>query len=210
MARFSIEEFKAHVARLGGIAKPNRFFVSFTPPAIVANQRNPGNSIEYFCEAVNLPGFQLNTQEYRRYQYGPSEKRPFGPHVNPLQMTILADQGGTMWHFFHDWLYSILPNSSRGGIQRPLDNGSGEIYYPYQIEYRHRYVTDISIYHLPEHYNGGTNLSDFTARTICQDCFPTAIVDLPLNWSDNNNLARFGVQFDYTDFHYRQELQEQG
>lgn len=195
MARFSVEEFKAVLDVAGGIAKPNRFFVSFVPPAGLGQiGRDFGNKIEYFCEAVNLPGYQMMTAEARRYSYGSAEKRPFNGAPSPLQMTIIGDGRGQLWKFFHAWHNFIYNHDFQNGIN-PSNAAT-----PYELRYKQDYVVDVAIYHLPETYEDSENFDMMTNRTICFEAFPSNILDMQLNWADNNNVSRFGVQFEYRDF----------
>lgn len=196
MGRFSIETFKSVLDDSGGIAKPNRFFVSLVPPAKMGTStRKMGAKIEYFCEAVNLPGYQLMTADARRWTYGPAEKRPFAGTSNPVQMTIIGDGQGTLWRFFHDWLSFIYDHDIQSGIN-PQDSQTGV----YELRYKKDYAVDVAIYQVPETYDDETSFDNFTARTICFEAFPSAVIDQQLNWADNNNISRFGVQLEYLDF----------
>ena len=202
MGRFSVEEFKAVLDVAGGIAKPNRFFVSFVPPAGLGQiGREFGNKIEYFCEAVNLPGYQMMTAEARRYSYGPAEKRPFNGAPSPLQMTIIGDGRGQLWKFFHAWHNFIYDHDFQSGIHPDrVNNATLSSIAPYELRYRQDYVVDVAIFHLPETYEDTQNFDMMTNRTICFEAFPSNILDMQLNWADNNNVSRFGVQFEYLDF----------
>lgn len=206
MARFDIETFKAVIDGNLGLAKPNRFFVSMVPPRAVETNIQVLNNIEFFCEAVNLPGFILQTSDNRRYTYGPIDKRPYGPMFEPLRLTVLGDNKGNMWKFFHTWMNYILPHTLKGGIDRVVDTNIKSVSsYPYELEYKDNYVTDVAIYHLPENYDAeGGDLNSFDAcitRTICRDAFPSAISDIQLSWAENNSIATFQVQMDFTDWH---------
>tara|TARA_R110000868_G_scaffold25423_9_gene99186 strand:+ start:4564 stop:5220 length:657 start_codon:yes stop_codon:yes gene_type:complete len=213
MAGFSIEGFKGVVER-NGYAKPNRFFVSFVPPLGIVGASEFRDKIEYYCEGVNLPGFHLQTSDHRRFTYGPTEKRPFAPHTNPLQMTITADGAGQVWKFFHSWMNYIMPHSVKDGIRKEVDpdiavpsNATLSIpnalpsVFPYELEYKQNYVTDVAIYHVPETWEGGEAFESFISRTICIDCFPSMVSDMQMNWQDNNNISRFQVQMEYLDWH---------
>ena len=212
MAGFSIEGFKGKVER-NGYAKPNRFFVSFVPPPGINEASSFHDSIEYYCEAVNLPGFHLQTSDHRRYTYGPTEKRPFAPHTNPLQMTITADGAGQVWKFFHSWMNYIMPHTVKDGIFRQVgaeitrsNGGADKQPFPYELEYKQNYVTDVAIYHVPETWDGEDKFEQFVTRTICRDCFPSMVSDMQMNWQDNNNISRFQVQMEYLDWHNTNKL----
>lgn len=204
--RFDIEIFKSVIDRNKGLAKPNRFFVSLVPPLAVERNLQIMNNIEFFCEAVNLPGIVLQTSDNRRYTYGPIEKRPFGVMVEPLRMTILADQAGNMWKFFHNWVNYIIPHTLKGGIDNVVgtDIKSTGASYPYEVEYKDNYITDIAIYHLPENYKATEQQDPYNScitRTICRDAFPSAVSDIQLAWSDDNSIAVFQVQMEFLEWH---------
>ncbi len=210
MGRFNIEEFRSRVDRNRGFAKPSRFFVSLVAPLAIPGANIVRDNVEFYCEASNLPGYQLQTQDYARYTYGPMEKRVFAPHFNPLQLTIMADGSGLLWEFFNAWASYIMPHTLKRGITGTDTKYGGA---PYELKYREKYITDVSIYHLPETYNDDNIQQDnpsqfdkYICRTICRDCFPSQISDMQLAWGDRSNISRFQVQLEYVDWHNEREL----
>lgn len=189
MAGFSVESFKAQIDEAGGVARSNRFFVSFNPPAGLGS--DIGNRIEYFCESTNMPGYQLALYENKRWTYGPSEKRPYAPSFNSLQFTINGDGSGSLWKFFRRWMDFIQPTMASRGMGGTFSDSGGS-YSPYELRYKNSYKTDIAIYHL-------TETEEIITRTVCFDCFPSVLVDQNFDWSDANRLAKFGVRMEFVD-----------
>ena len=196
MGRFSIEGFKGEIDKSGGVAKPNRFFVSFTPP-VMMNDLQFGNKIEYFCQSVNVPGIQLNVSENRRYTYGPVEKRPYSASFTPLQLSIIADGSGSIWKFFRTWTDRIIPTMASRGMAGTFSDPLGS-HSPYELRYKKDYAVDIAIYHLAETYDD-QNDDRIITRTVCFEAFPSIVLDQQMNWADNNSVSQFGVQIEYTD-----------
>ena len=217
--RFDIENFKSFIDTNDGFAKPSRFFVSFVPPPLLYESTDFRNTIEFYCEAVNLPGFQLQVSEARRYTYGPAEKRPFGPTFPPLQMIVLADNAGKLWKFFHAWMNYINPHTVKDGIGKVMETSlrGNRIArpFPYELEYKDNYMVDLAIYHLPEIFENSIKhptdqphiFDEYITRTICRDCFPSTISDIQLSWADNNNIARFQVQMEYLEWYNSNDYQ---
>jgi hypothetical protein len=118
-------------------------------------------------------------------------------------MTVMADANGLMWRYFNSWINFIMPMTLKGGITSTVDPDVRGRFpsAPYELEYKEDYVTDVAIYHLPEEYNDEEDFGAFISRTILRDCFPSQISDLNLSWADNNRIAWFTVQMEYTDWH---------
>lgn len=193
MAGFSIDTFKSIVDRNGGYYKPNRFFISFTAPLAVRNSSRMGENIEFYCEGVNLPGAQIQTSDYKRYTYGSSEKRPWATAFSPLQIECTGDASGLVWNFFHNWMEYVLPHTASEGTYTQNANHNLGQGIAYEVEYKDNYVTDVAIFCATE--SGG-----LAQYAFIRDAYPTQVSDMKLHWGDNNTIARFGVQLDYTDW----------
>ena len=57
----SINDFKSAIIRNGGIAKPNRFHVTF---ASLPGSSSSTRDVPYLCESVSIPGKQITTLDY--------------------------------------------------------------------------------------------------------------------------------------------------
>ena len=195
MAGFNIETFKAKVKDRNGFMRNNRFLMTFPTPTGLFSRSGAwavNRDIEFWCESVTLPGYQLMTHDVRRWTYGPSEKRPFAPNFTPLQCSFLVDNKGDIMNFFHDWLQSIIPHDTDQGINAPSRFGG----LPYEVRYKVDYVTELNIYTYSETGEPIQNI-------VCKEAFPSSIVDIPLSWGDTNNVVRLQVTFDYLDWFSR-------
>lgn len=199
MPGFNIEVFKSEVNRRAGIMKNNKFLMTFVPPEITGQVQSIGRSIEYWCDATSLPGYQLMMGDTRRWTYGPHEKRPFGPNIVSLQTVFISDANGDMLKFFNGWLNHIVPHYVSKSFTANAD-GTGGTKYPYEIEYKEKYVTDIHIYVFRE--DGLPTL-----HYVCKEAFPSHIMDIPVAWDSTNSFMKFQITFDYLDW-YMEEVSQ--
>lgn len=190
MAGFNINEFKSEVSARNGIMRKNKFLVTFPTPPVLLGLQNTNRSIEYWCEAVNFPGYMLGSHDVRRWTYGPVEKRPLTPTFLPLSCTFMNDSDNDVMSFFDAWMQSIIPHNTSQGINTIQPN-NGSL--AYEIEYKSRYVTDINIFV----YDVSGKL---TTNIVCREAFPIQLVDVPLNWSDRD-IFRFQINFQYLDWY---------
>ena len=200
MPGFNVENFKSELNKRNGVMRNNKFLLTFATPAVLRNN-GPGlsinRSIEFWCESVNLPGYQLMQHDTRRWTYGPAEKRPFAPNFQSLQCSFIADGKGEIWTFFNDWLQSILPHDTDQGFNTRSTFGG----YPYELAYKIDYVTELNIAVFDETGKKQINI-------ICKEAFPSQVIDTNLNWADTNSTAKVGVVFEYLDWFTRYDTEE--
>jgi hypothetical protein len=198
MPGFNVEDFKSELNKRNGVMRNNRFLLTFATPNLLRaseelSARYPtgslNRSIEFWCESVNMPGYQLMQHDTRRWTYGPSEKRPFAPNFQSLQCSFIADGNGDIWKFFNNWLFKILPHNTSRGF-----NHSGFGSFPYELEYKTDYVTQLHIGVFDE--KGRKQIT-----IICNEAFPSQVIDTNLNWADTNGTAKVGVVFEYLDWY---------
>ena len=200
MPGFNIEDFKSELRSRNGVMRNNRFLITFPPPTVL--QRNGpaasmNRSIEFWCESINLPGYQLMQHDTRRWTYGPSEKRPFAPNFQSLQCSFIADGKGEIWTFFNNWLQYILSHNTPNGFNNPSGFGG----YPYELAYKVDYVTELNIAVFDETGKKQINI-------ICKEAFPSQVIDTNFNWADTNSTAKVGVVFEYLDWFTRYDTEE--
>ncbi len=200
MPGFSINEFKSTIGKRGGIARANKFLLTFALPEVLlgtAQSSDLARDVEFWCDGVNLPGYQLATMGVRRWTFGPEEKRPIAPIFQPIQATFLADGEGAYFKFFNAWMHWTMPHDwYRGSIaQQSLFGGR-----QYELEYKSKYATDLMI-----------QMFDIAGEPIetiyVKEAFPSQVADIPLNWNDGGN-ARFSVTFDFLDWVSKDSIQE--
>lgn len=190
---FSINEFKTALGERGGPMRANRFTVAFgIPPAVASTMQNStlmSRDAEFWCDGINLPGYQLATMGVRRWTYGPEEKRPIAPVFTPLEASFLADSEGSFFKFFNSWMNITMPHDwYNGGINETSGFGGRQ----YELEYKANYATDLII----KAYDIAGGVTHVWA---VKEAFPSKVSDISLNWNDGQN-ARFSVTFDYLDW----------
>jgi len=100
-----IKKFTANIGKLGGPAKNSFFAVEIATPGFSAAT---AESLMYLCEAAQLPGMQLGTEDsFRPGGFGPSENMPWGVMFDPVQLTFIGDNSGFIYSTFVSWLTTI-------------------------------------------------------------------------------------------------------
>lgn len=193
MPGFNVENFKSELNKRNGVMRNNRFLLTFATPRVLLESEYTSDlnrSMEFWCESVNLPGYQLMQHDTRRWTYGPAEKRPFAPNFQSLQCSFIADGNAEIWTFFNEWLQYILPHDADQGFNNPSGFGG----YPYELAYKVDYVTELNIAVFDETGKNKINL-------ICKEAFPSQVIDTNLSWADTNGTAKVGVVFEYLDWY---------
>ena len=190
---FNIDEFSSQLNKEGAHPLPtNRFSVIIPPPPVM--QQNQQSSIEvartleFWCDSVLLPGGHMYTDTFRRYTYGPDEKRPMGMLYSPLICTFVVDGNMKDLTFFHVWQQNIITHNWYNSFNQPGYNGS-----QYEVDYKSNYATDLSI----QVYHADGRL---IKRYIIKEAFPAQIFDIPMSWNETNTVARIQVNFEYLDW----------
>jgi hypothetical protein len=199
---FNVSDFRA-VAAEQDVMRNNKFRVRFQLPVglfltgIGADTLNTLRYIEWWCQAAELPGIQLNTGQGFRYGYGGIEKRPYMPFYDDFTCTFISDADGDIWQLYNDWIALICgTNMSEGiiGQTHEVNVGGGiQRYSPYELNYKQEYATDVNL----QVFNP---VGDQVKSLIIRDAYPTAVAKVPLAWDDNNSYAKITVNISYTDF----------
>ena len=71
-ARKGIQGFRSRIDNLGGLQRPNLFYVTIPNPRILQGDIGP-ILLPFLTESAALPGVSLATSDVRRYGYGPNE-----------------------------------------------------------------------------------------------------------------------------------------
>ena len=99
--------------------------------------------IELWGESTNIPGIAVNTNTFRRYGYGPTERKPYTPIFVDTNMSFYVDGAGMIQKFFYKWMNGIVKFDE-------TINGKGVKYgsttlQPFEVNYKDQYATDILI-----------------------------------------------------------------
>jgi hypothetical protein len=186
---FDIQRFSAHINQAGAHPLPtNRFSVVFPPPPVLQSEIRGARPLEFWCDSVLLPGGHMYTDTYRRYTYGPDEKRPMGMLYSPLICTFVVDGRMNNLTYFHMWQQHIITHNWYNSFNQTGYNGA-----QYEVAYKKDYATDLSI---QVYHSDGILIK----RYLIKEAFPAQIFDLPLSWNETNTVARIQVNFEYIDW----------
>jgi len=194
MRGFNVSNFKS--TQTNGILRNNKFLVEVPVPntlrslpnsVIKTNVLETQKNLEFYCEAANLPGIGLLTNDVKNYGYGPSEKKPYNSQFTDINLVFVSDSDGDNLRFFHQWFKSIqnfdLRNTMLGSaVQSQLA--------PFELNYKSDYCVDLKIRVYDEQGN------EIVSLTLAE-AYPIFVGDIPLNWGDKNNYMRIPVTFSF-------------
>ena len=187
---FNIQDFVSEINNKNGLMRPNKFSLTMAPPPCLASRSGLFRTMEFWCESTTLPGNMIATYDYKRYGYGPIEKRPQQSMFQPLQTIFNSDGKGEYIKFFNDWLQYIYPHNWYTSFNQPSPLNLSSMY---EVNYKQDYTTDIYV----NVYNpaGG----DPTLQYVLKEAFPIQIMDTSLSWNSPENMT-FQVNFEYFDW----------
>ncbi len=199
---FNIDTYKASIAKQG-ILRNNRFDVIVNPPDILSGSTivtaAGGSSsgdisrlLKFRAEQFKAPGISLDTKPINRYGMGTYQKMPYSASYTDNSITFLSDGYGNMWNFWYQWIDSIF--NFAGNDQAPGSVIGGFNTLPsYQLEYKDRYATTISVIIYNE---AGQQVQ----KINMYDAFPISINDVDLNWGMKNQPLKVTVGISFKEF----------
>lgn len=184
---FSINEIKATLSDIG-YQKSSHFACNIIPPASM-NAR--GDFFLTRVNSMNLPGFNLGTDDIRYKGFGLSEKRPIQTSFEDVSLTIIADNRGEIHNTLHDWFELIHPTNDE-------EIGTEDIeYYNYPVEYYGG--LEIYIYDIAGNQH--------TTYTFIQP-FPIQLGSIQMSWDTQDSLLMIPVSFAFRS--YRKNTSNKG
>lgn len=202
MPGFNISAFNSLI-ETNGLQKTNKFRVKIPIPIGLQghpdyqNLQTTGQWLEYYAETSSIPGVIINSHANLRYGYGPFEKKPVGAVFEDLPMAFIGDGLGGIHNFFTEWL-KIINNfdMSYGIAPAPAKTPkvSGNTLLPYHLAYKYEYCSDVSIV-------AQNDIGDETINITLREAWPTMVGSLPLNWNDQNTVAKIPVVWTYQDWY---------
>ena len=167
----SINTFKSKLTNGG--ARANQFEVLVTFPTLVPNSANANAKVPYLCEAASLPASTIEVAEgwYR------GRRVPFAGERNfqPWTLTFL-NENFEVYNAFQSWSNSMNNVSTNQGV----------------IDWS-QYTTQLVVNQLDRNDNV---IKTFTF----QGAFPIDVSAIDLNFASNNQIEKFNVTFDYTNW----------
>lgn len=152
-----------------GLARLNRYEVEIAFPNGIGGAGGASNLTKLFCDSVNLPGLNINTQPH--IVFGEAREMPYGRMFDPVNMSFYVDTGLVVKSVFDKWLALIVDEKSR------------------TINYYNNYVTQINIRVL--------NVDDSNPYTMTlHDAYPKTVNAIQLDASAKD-VMKLNVTFAY-------------
>lgn len=150
-----------------GLARTNRYEVSVMFPN---NRDGELNSITtLFCDSVNLPGMNINTQPH--IVFGEGREMPYGRMFDPVTLSFYMDSGLLIKQAFEDWMNMIVDKNSRA------------------INYYNNYISEVVI--------AVENVDESNPYTvILHEAYPKTMNSIQLS-SESRDIMRLNVTFAY-------------
>lgn len=195
--KFNLDSFKSEIKR-NSILSTNAYLITFAPfneksPHLTKHIRNNSDSIVLRCDSAVLPGvFLLTESNIRRYGYGPVETVPYNVQFGRLSLTWIVDKNANIVNFFNDWMSTIVNFDSKGGSDMSSISENTQSN-PYEVGYKDSYTNSVMNIFVYDQQNS----------TVIQysiyDAYPLDVQDVPLSWSETNQMLKYSVDFAYTD-----------
>lgn len=184
---FNISEFKATMDKHGGLAKNSLFEVQ-----IMNNGKIPTNissdDLRFFCQAVNMPGVNLDVAYYKPTGVGYQESIPVGANLGMINAIFFLDSNHKVMSFFHSWINNIFNISGElGPNSRGLE--------PREINYKENYTTSLII----KHYSTHNKFQFYEA--VYDGVYPTEVGALELSWGGDGP-ATLPISFSFNKMIY--------
>ena len=157
----TLNEFIASVKE-SGLMRTNRFLVEF-------NLMGDSRLIQLYCDAVNLPGLTLSTQQARTF--GEFREMPYERLFENVNFTFYVDNDMSVKLMFDNWMKSIINPVTRA------------------INYYDNYTTDITVYVLDTEDN-----SKYYVKLY--ECYPKSIAAIQMDHSAKD-VMKLNVSMNY-------------
>lgn len=184
--------------RKWGIQKTNLGYVLMDVPTTLRNISNTQEVLflaQRRADQFPIPGVQIATSELRRYGVGPFEKKPYLPTFADINIDFIGDSQGNIHKYFYMWLNSMVNFFEVPAENAKKDKFGNSSKNPFALEYKDNYKTRITILTFDENQ-----------KKMCEiylhNAFPVSVGEIQYNWSDENQLVRFPVSFNYTHWTY--------
>ncbi len=178
---FSVENFTAQIAKVG-LASPNKFEVSISPPSSLQYGSDEMKGFSIMCESASIGG--RTVQSMLDIQYGIRREIAYGaPQYTPLSLAFLCSEKMTEKLKLDAWS-NLCVDATGGG------SGENELA-PFNVGYYDEYKGNIKVTKLDK--------SGEEVLTIeYLDAWPKTISQVDLNHSTKDSTLRVTAEFSYT------------
>ncbi|AGR47792.1 tail tube monomer [Sinorhizobium phage phiM7] len=208
---FRLDEFRANLNSVGGLAKPSKFAVYITAPSFITGVASSYDSfaeddltfamndginvadarvLSMLCDSAQLPGKTLQVVETRPQGFGKVSKIPFDIHHDPLSLSFMLDNDHRVMNFLQYWFQEIInTNSDFEGNSATFKNRTA-----YELNYKKTYATTMLI-----HFFSSVDENSFIEYEF-HDVYPMQIAPIQLGWDQNDQFAKVNVEFAYSAY----------
>lgn len=208
---FRLDEFRATLNSVGGVAKPSRFAVYITSPAFISGVASTYDDygendlvtglnanmniadariLSLLCDSTVLPGKSLQVQEYRPQGFGKVSKMPYDIAHDPLTMSFMLDNNHRVMNFMQYWFQEIMNTGSDfEGNSSTFKNRTA-----YELNYKKSYATTMLI-----HFFSSYDENSFIQYEF-HDVYPMQLGGVQLGWDQTDQFARLPVEFSYSSY----------
>ena len=187
---FNINSFNSSLQR-HGLARDNIFKVEIGIPgqlqseiAKVAPVASRGN-IEFFCNSVTLPAFDIETDEIQPQSIGPNVRRPRTMNFPVLPCVFNVDEEMGMVKFFHRWTQHIINYDKSKGM---FGNINGQL--PFEINYKEEYAATVKVHVFRPN---GSKIYTYEFG----GAYPVNVGEIQTSWANNDQTMTLSVGFTY-------------
>lgn len=210
MVSFNIDEFKSRLTT--GLLRNNKFVLQLDQlPHGMQGTKYASlypYDLRFYCESVDIPGSILQTNNIKRYGYGPLEKKPYMPAFADCQVVFRSDQEGKVFNFIRQWqalAVNYQMRSSNAGQQNAINDQNGysnpkkglggqaqRLLTPYELGYKRQYAVGVQIFMYSEDGKSESGI-------VLREAYPVVIADMPLAWAQTKSYAQLPVAFSFVD-----------
>jgi hypothetical protein len=187
---FSISQFSAEVNK-HGVAKSNLFVARITPPQglVPEDTTMEPQTLTFLCSAASLPPVTIETQQFKPRGFGPSELRPNGFELTPLNTIFMVDGRFGVMRFFHQWMQQIVNYDVSGGYF----SESPTALLPYEFGYRDDYAGTMEIIM----FSGNDGQNQYTYKF--NNVYPVSVGGIEVAWQNGAEVMTVPISFAYDE-----------
>jgi hypothetical protein len=164
----TLSEF-INAVKYDGIAKTNRYKISFTKPKILNQNNELQRKLEMFCCQTQLPGVNISTFQSRTF--GETREIPYERLFDNVNFTFYVDRKMLIKTFFDSWINGIQDSRTRA------------------FNFYKDYITDIKIQVLD-------NEDNIMYGVTLYECYPKTLAPISLGY-DQKDAMQIQVSMNY-------------
>ena len=202
---FNARDFQAYIADTG-VLQTNKYDVQITLDGTLGglsisgtdgstmNVNSGTDDMLYRCVSAALPGLSMRTADVNRFGIGVSEKMPFSANYTDISLTFLMDRYGTQYNFWYTWfnyIFGISGEENSSNIFGRVSTTNGRSFYTAEYKDNYSATITVTVYDL----EGQPNL-----QTTLLKAYPVSINEVPLSWTDNNNLIKLTTTLTFREW----------